>query len=176
MKYKSKFLTFILSWLPGLGHLYLGLNKRGLQFMAAFFACIVFNRLLPIVFPLFPFVLAILWFYALFDALQRATVLNAYISEGKLSGAVSSDSPAEQILSDLDQTVVSMEILHGKASFSPVWVGGISILIGILMLIRNVFPDVWAFLFRIHVDTILLAAALIWFGVWLIRTQVRKGE
>ncbi|WP_026963020.1 hypothetical protein [Alicyclobacillus herbarius] len=168
MAQKSKVLTFILSGLPGLGHLYLGLNKRGLQFMVGFFACIVLTSFIPIVFP---FAAAVLWFYALFDALQKVTLLNAYAAQGKAFGENAPSGNESDMLADLDQAVVPIEALQGKGSFSPLWLGGICIVIGILVLIRQAFPEVWWVFLQARVGTILLAAALIGFGIWLIRTQ-----
>ena len=85
MTKKSMSVTFVLSWMPGLGHLYLGLNSRGLQFMAAAFACIV---LIPVVPLVFPFVLALVWFGSLFDALQRAAAINAYIEHQPVASGI----------------------------------------------------------------------------------------
>lgn len=64
---KSKGLTFILSFLPGLGHFYLGLMNRGLQFMIMFFAA----TFLAESFFLFGLAIPIIWFFTLFDALQQ---------------------------------------------------------------------------------------------------------
>lgn len=69
---KSRGLTFILSFLPGLGHLYLGLMTRGIQLMLAFFL-IVFSLN---TFNLFGFILPVIWFYGLFDALQQNRSIN----------------------------------------------------------------------------------------------------
>lgn len=171
MTQKSTVLTFILSFLvSGVGHLYLGLNKRGLQFMVAFFACIVLIPSIPMVFP---FVLAIVWFYALFDALQLATELNLLVAKGQATHALQPDSPKEPTLSELDRAMVSTEALQG-ASFSPVWMGVVSIVIGIVVLIRILLPHVWTFLVGVHVGSILLAVALIGFGIWLIRAPLGR--
>ncbi|MBM6618848.1 hypothetical protein [Bacillus suaedaesalsae] len=64
---KSKGLTFILSFVPGLGHFYLGLMNRGLQFMIMFFA----STFLADSFFLFGVAIPIIWFFTLFDALQQ---------------------------------------------------------------------------------------------------------
>lgn len=74
---KSGFLTVFFSFLPGLGHYYLGLSKRGLNLMVMFFGLIFLVSLTPNVlnFPIglgFP----ILWFYAQFDALKYRSLIN----------------------------------------------------------------------------------------------------
>ncbi|PWK13743.1 hypothetical protein [Tumebacillus permanentifrigoris] len=74
---KSGFLTVLFSLLPGLGHYYLGLEKRGLNLMLMFFGLIFLVSIVPNVvnFPVglgFP----ILWFYSQFDALKFRTLIN----------------------------------------------------------------------------------------------------
>ncbi|HBR02108.1 MAG TPA: hypothetical protein DD738_05820 [Ruminiclostridium sp.] len=82
MKKKSKFLVFLLSPLPGLSHLYLGWNRRALVFFTVFLglcASGVFidnmsyhfflsGNLIPLLF----FVIALVWFIALAEALGLA--------------------------------------------------------------------------------------------------------
>jgi hypothetical protein len=172
---KSAFLTFILSWLPGLGHLYLGLNKRGLQFMTAFFACIILIPLLPFVFP---FVLAILWFYSLFDALQKAAVINTLASHQGTPTIPADPGDAaidrDSLTTNLDQTIDPLRALREQNTVNPLWIGGVCILVGLLVMVREVFPTVWDVLVRMHIGSILLAAVLIGFGLWLIRTYSKK--
>ncbi len=67
MQHKSKGLTFFLSFVPGLGHFYLGLMNRGLQIMIAFFSVMFLSDL----FHLFGFLMPVIWFFGLFDALQQ---------------------------------------------------------------------------------------------------------
>jgi hypothetical protein len=68
---KSKMLATLLSVFPGAGHMYLGLQKRGIQLMAAFLFAVYFLDALHL--SLFLFVIPILWFYSFFDALQLAS-------------------------------------------------------------------------------------------------------
>ncbi|KAB8127455.1 hypothetical protein F9U64_17565 [Gracilibacillus oryzae] len=75
---KSKILATALSIFPGAGHMYLGLQKRGLQLMAAFLLSIYILDVLHLTF--FLFVIPIIWFFSFFDALQSA---NKY-EEGSL--------------------------------------------------------------------------------------------
>ncbi len=65
---KSKFATVILSIVPGVGHLYLGWMERGLQFMCAFALSIFLLEWLSL--SLFAYLLPVIWFYSLFDALN----------------------------------------------------------------------------------------------------------
>ncbi|MBP1992568.1 hypothetical protein [Paenibacillus eucommiae] len=65
---KSKIIAMLLSVFPGAGHMYLGLQRRGLQIMAAFLFAIYIMDVLRL--SIFLFVIPILWFYSLFDAMQ----------------------------------------------------------------------------------------------------------
>jgi UDP-N-acetylmuramyl pentapeptide phosphotransferase/UDP-N-acetylglucosamine-1-phosphate transferase len=66
---KNKMIATFLSIIPGAGHMYLGLQKRGLQLMAAFLFCVYIMDVLRLSF--FLFLIPLLWFYSFFDALQQ---------------------------------------------------------------------------------------------------------
>ncbi|MFB6367393.1 hypothetical protein ACFCP7_25760 [Paenibacillus elgii] len=68
---KNKTLATLLSIFPGAGHMYLGLQKRGLQLMAAFLLCIYIMDVMRL--SLFMFLIPILWFFSFFDALQMVS-------------------------------------------------------------------------------------------------------
>ncbi|WP_078550223.1 hypothetical protein [Litchfieldia alkalitelluris] len=68
---KSKALATILSIFPGAGHMYLGLQRRGLQLMAAFLFGIWILDALRL--SLFLFFIPLIWFYSFFDALQKVS-------------------------------------------------------------------------------------------------------
>jgi hypothetical protein len=68
---KSKMIATILSILPGAGHMYLGLQRRGLQLMAGFLFSIFILDTLRL--SLFLFLIPIIWFYSFFDALQQVS-------------------------------------------------------------------------------------------------------
>lgn len=161
---KSPFVTFILSFLPGVGHMYLGLNKRGLQFMAAFFGTIFLIDLLSTG-PLLPFVLVIIWFYSMFDALQMTSRINHYLEHGGGNDFEPFD-PSELKVQNL---------------IDPLWIGGGVIVIGVLMIIRSFVPDLWRILRQSNFGTGLLGLVLIAFGVYLVYrhlsvTQQRNGN
>lgn len=68
---KSKVIATFLSVFPGAGHLYLGLQQRGIQLMAAFlFSIFILNELRL---GIFLFLIPIIWFYSFFDGLQKAS-------------------------------------------------------------------------------------------------------
>ncbi|MEC0207330.1 hypothetical protein ABEX47_20175 [Paenibacillus ehimensis] len=68
---KNRTLATLLSIFPGAGHMYLGLQKRGLQLMAAFLFCIYIMDVMRL--SLFMFLIPILWFFSFFDALQMVS-------------------------------------------------------------------------------------------------------
>jgi len=67
----NKFLTVLFSFIPGAGHMYYGLMKRGVSFMAAFFATILgvifFSRVLSLFTGIFVFAIPLVWFISFFD-------------------------------------------------------------------------------------------------------------
>ncbi len=63
---KRKKLVYLLSILPGLGHFYLGLMSRGLQFMLLFFGTVFLTHIVSS----FGFFIPVIVFYSYFDALQ----------------------------------------------------------------------------------------------------------
>lgn len=71
---KSKAIATLLSIFPGAGHLYLGLQRRGIQFMAAFLFSIYILDVLHL--GIFLFLVPIIWFYSFFDGLQKASQID----------------------------------------------------------------------------------------------------
>lgn len=66
---KNRIIALVLSVFPGAGHLYLGLQQRGLQLMGGFLAAVYIMDQLRL--TLFLFLLPILWCYSFFDMLQQ---------------------------------------------------------------------------------------------------------
>lgn len=71
---KSKSVATLFSVFPGAGHLYLGLQKRGIQLMAGFLFSIYILDLLRLGF--FFFLIPLIWFYSFFDGLQKASKMD----------------------------------------------------------------------------------------------------
>ncbi|NLX92007.1 MAG: hypothetical protein GXZ07_10590 [Firmicutes bacterium] len=66
-----KIITCLLSVIPGAGHMYLGYQKLGLELMTLFFFSFFFIDWLRI--ELFMFIIPVIWFYSMFDALHKAS-------------------------------------------------------------------------------------------------------
>ncbi|NLO97642.1 MAG: hypothetical protein GX091_06190 [Peptococcaceae bacterium] len=95
MKKKSKFLTFILSCVPGLGHIYLGLTHRGFLFLVATALTVIstcFIVMLGVFYSPWPLVfLPFIWLAALVDALILADKINLQIQTAGINGKEVSD-------------------------------------------------------------------------------------
>lgn len=68
---KNKVLAIALSIFPGAGHLYLGLQKRGLQLMGGFLITIYIMDNMRL--SLFFFLLPLFWCFSFFDAVQQTS-------------------------------------------------------------------------------------------------------
>lgn len=108
---KSKSIATFLSIFPGAGHLYLGLQQRGIQLMAAFLFSIYILDVLRL--GIFLFLIPIIWFYSFFDAMQKVTKFG------------------EEEIEDVP--IISYLINHQK------WVGIGLVLMGLYYLLMNVF-------------------------------------
>ncbi|ENQ3108034.1 hypothetical protein SAMN04488168_11554 [Bacillus sp. 491mf] len=125
---KSKTFASILAMFPGAGHMYLGLQRRGLQLMAAFLLAIYLLDLLRL--SAFLFLVPIIWFYSFFDTLQQTA------KYGK---------------EDLQDTpIIDYFINHQK------WLGiGLIGLGGYYLLDQTLLPilnDYFATIFNIHIN------------------------
>lgn len=119
---KSKAIATLLAILPGAGHLYLGLQKRGIQLMAAFLFSIYILDVLRL--GIFLFIVPIIWFFSFFDGLQKA-------------------SRSDQELEHEDVPLISFFLNHQK------WVGIGLIVLGFYYIGMNVaLPIVEPFLHR----------------------------
>lgn len=72
----NKIYTALLSMIPGAGHMYLGLMKKGLQFMFIFFGSIIVTDLIYSA-RSFTVLNIVVWFYAFFDAYHSRKKLEA---------------------------------------------------------------------------------------------------
>lgn len=156
---KSRSIATFLSIFPGAGHLYLGLQKRGIQLMAAFLFSIYILDVLRL--SIFLFLIPIIWFYSFFDGLQKAS---RYGSE-----------PLE------DVPVISYLINHQR------WVGIGLIVVGSYYLLAEILiPSVAPYLKSIvqidsyllnrYFQTIVVCALLIGGGIKLLVGKKEKNE
>ena len=120
---RSKLVASLLAIFPGAGHMYLGLQQRGIQLMAAFLLSIYILDTLRL--TLFLFLIPIIWFYSFFDTLQSA----ARVEKGEVR----------------DEPVIKHLVDH------PKWLGIGLLVLGVYYLLEQVvFPALGRWLYPNH--------------------------
>jgi hypothetical protein len=157
---KSKSIATFLAVFPGAGHLYLGLQRRGIQLMAAFLFSIYILDTLRL--GIFLFLIPIIWFYSFFDAMQKVSRYG------------------EETIEDVP--IIAYFLNHQK------WVGIGLVLMGLYYLVMNVFlPAFSPFLNRLinidvmywvqgYLQTGLVCLLLIGGGIKLLSGSKQKRE
>lgn len=146
--------------MPGLGHLYLGFKKLGLQYMLGASACIIFIPSMPTVFP---FALAALWFYQLFDALQKAAWMKLTVAEHErmMFHPDSFGAPWTMGMPPVSE--------YPQDDVNPVWLGIGCVAAGFVLLVATAFPWLWRILTDMNIGSILLSLALIGYGFRMLK-------
>jgi hypothetical protein len=157
---KSKSIATFLAIFPGAGHLYLGLQRRGIQLMSAFLFSIYILDTLRL--GIFLFLIPIIWFYSFFDAMQKVSRYG------------------EETIEDVP--IIAYFLNHQK------WVGIGLVLMGLYYLVMNVFlPAFSPFLNRLinidvmywvqgYLQTGLVCLLLIGGGIKLLSGSKQKRE
>ncbi len=145
---KNRFFTFILSFMPGLGHMYLGFMKRGTSIMTVFLG--IFFLAVSFDLEAICFILPVIWFYSFFDAINY------------------NNMPIEQKLLVEDKVFLLDEILNESKYHSLI--GGILVFLGIYM-ICNQFMS-WRLLRTAF--NLLLSIIIILLGLTLIKNNRTK--
>ncbi len=160
-KQRNKFNNFILSCLPGAGHMYQGFFKEGTSLMSLFFFIILIAgwlRFEPII-----FILPVLWFYSFFDSLNRNSV-------------------PEEEFNKFEDHFLWIDSIDADKFLKPkgfrTGLAIVLILIGMDVLIQNIFDILsqcfgWNFVYRLeyvfsYVPQIIVAILIIAVGVHLI--------
>ncbi len=166
---KSKFWTFIWSFLPGAAEMYMGYMKNGISIMAVFFASLIVPSVLRVS-DVFILMAILVWFYGFFHARNLA----AYSEEELLERP---DSFVWESLGDFGKIQISNPTLRK-------WGAVILIIYGLTMLWQTlsqvlyfVFPEnVWVQLWPVidEVPRVAVALIIIVLGAKLIAGK--KGE
>ncbi len=148
--HKGYFLAFLLSLIPGVGYLYLGLMRRGLQTMVVFYGAIFLSLFLGFE-EIIALVLPVIMFYTIFDTLQLLKKIN----EG--------DTVEDKLLFELTS-------LESRKSM----IGGGLIIIGLIALLNNLLPH----FFTLHgyFGRVVPAVLIIALGVYLLVRNWKRGE
>ncbi|WP_077369666.1 hypothetical protein [Anaerosalibacter sp. Marseille-P3206] len=118
MKEKSKFVSFLLSFVPGLSHLYLGFSDRGAIFLVVFFALVFGVSGLTVLtndeafIAILAFTLPILWLIALIDAssMRKKAIYN---ENNPLGNAMSEEDREELKKSNKKTIAMTLSIIPG---------------------------------------------------------------
>ncbi len=137
-----KLITIALSIVPGAGHMYLGLQRQGLQLMTAFFFAAFFMGWLNM--SLFLFILPVIWFYSLFDAYHRVEEDQQVVTK------------AEEIF------------IFSWLQKNPKLTGYGLIILGFLVVFERIVADFLTWQIRNYIQTGLVAFILIFVGLKLV--------
>jgi hypothetical protein len=143
-----KLITVALSAVPGAGHMYLGLQKQGVQLMSCFFFALFLMGWLHLSF--FLFTLPVIWFYSIFDALHR----------------VEEDYSLDQ--ADLQ--------LFSFIKYNPRWIGWGLILLGLFVIFDRIISPLISSSIRNYIQTGIVAFILIGAGVRLLAGNGKERE
>lgn len=123
MKKKSKFVAFILSFLPGLSHLYVGYKERAIIFFVLFFGAIASVAGLSVIandsdyFVLVLFIYPLLWFISMVDAIsltdRHLSAQGENGEEGIFNGLKDPDDPSWFNLSNKKLITVALSMVPG---------------------------------------------------------------
>ncbi|SET92831.1 hypothetical protein [Paenibacillus sp. NFR01] len=167
---KRRWLTFFLAMIPGVGHMYLGYKKKGLEFMAGASICIIFISSSS---PEFSFALAALWFYQLFDALQKVNWMKMVHAEHERMMYQPDGYGAPWSMGFTPPPGYPGYPVLPEEDINPVWMGIGCVAAGVLLMVITVFPWLWRILSDMNIGSILLALGLIGYGYMMLKKNSR---
>lgn len=144
----KKYLTILFSLVPGAGHMYLGMQKKGIILMASFFLSLFLMGWLNM--SLFMVILPVLWFYSLFDALNKF--------DDKKYTSIDNDDPYMWVEKNLKI------------------VGWGLIILGLFIIIdKLILPNI-SFEIKSYIQTIVVAGIFIFGGIKLIISNKKNND
>jgi hypothetical protein len=162
MQKRSSFLTFIASLIPGLGYMYLGLIKKGIQAMVIFF----------LIEPVFRFIglgglssiISIpLWFYLFFDTFNIARKLDRgeFVSDSDFIFSKYHHFNNKENIND--DTIKNIGDKGGLVA------GWALVVIGTLSIINKIFPNNTIYIFiKQSIGTYFVPVLFVFVGVYLL--------
>lgn len=159
MEKRNDFLTFLTALIPGVGYMYLGLIRKGVQVLAVFLLVEPLFRLLGVSF-LSPLVRIPLWFYAFFDTFTIARKMDR--------GEVVEDS--DFIYKKHENGSVGAQYDFDKMSKNLwIYIAWALILIGTFSIADKIFrPYELYAIIRTYINNLFLPVVLILAGVYML--------
>ncbi len=151
----KKVLTCLLSFIPGAGHMYLGYKRQGLELMTLFFFSFFFVDWLRISF--FMFIIPVIWFYSMFDALDKA------------SGAV-------RVNGEEDSSIIDTLISEKPGLNASKLLGYAFICVGLLLIFDRIISPMISYQIRSYLQTGIVAVLFILGGVKLLMGNRVEGK
>lgn len=160
MKKHSKKLAIFFSFLPGAGHMYLGLIKQGMELMGLFF--FVFFAVTSFNIEFFIIFVPVIWFYSVFDVNEKASK-DSELKDGDLP-IFNSANFTKSI----------------KASNTEKYIAYILVAMGIISLVDNVMiPLMEQYFDYVIIRTVkdtCISAALIVIGIFMLKGKKVKKD
>lgn len=162
IKKKNKFFTFMLSLVPGVGHMYMGFMKQGISIMALLTLIIFSSSFFYI--DIFLYAIPLLWFYSFFDSMNKASLNNEVFAQLEDYYLFSFDSFIENKNKFIHQYKFIIALLLLLAGFKLLFSNIIS------MLNSYITHEVYTFLHRIdyYIPQLIIGALIICIGLKLI--------
>ncbi len=141
-----KTIALIFSVVPGAGHMYLGLQKKGLYIMTIFFFAVFFMGWLNI--SLFLFILPVIWFYSFFDAFHLVNKESCSDEKIELPAFLS----------------------------NPKWIGWALIGFGLLIVLERIVYPLIPWEIQRYMQTLIVAVIFIFGGIKLLVGNKKKNQ
>ncbi|MCF8012388.1 MAG: B-box zinc finger protein [Clostridiales bacterium] len=149
---KSRFIAFLLSLMPGLGYMYLGLMKKGLETLILFFGTIFVSSIIHLG-ELVSFVLPVLFFYSVFDTQNLLSKMKNGIYVADISLLRWEDWGSKNISRN---SIIAYGLIG----------------LGVVALLNNVMPFVYH---NYILERILPPVIIIGLGVYILYRNKRRG-
>ncbi len=151
----KKIVTCLLSVIPGAGHMFLGYQRLGLELMTLFFFCFFFIDWLRV--GLFMFIIPVIWFYSLFDALHRA-------------------SNGDELTADEDASMFDAIGRYGVGLNGSKLLGGGLIVLGTLLIFDRIISPMIPYEIRNYLQTGIVALLFIAGGIRILLNRSTKAD
>ena len=167
MNKRNGFFSCIFSLIPGAGHMYIGLLKKGTSIMALFFLCVALSSYFSL--SVFAYILPVIWAYSFFDFwnLRR-------MSSEDFSNII--DMPV------LSSTLFNRDFMSRHSASA----GLVLAIIGAAIVLRLIRRAIWYVIpsfmqqfissFIYYVPKLIVAAVLIGAGIYLISRKKKELE